>query len=160
MTSHDRYPEFKYIKISELWKNCLLSVWSWRSDSSVGAEGVSLYLSLLTQTDFLFLSCYCTQSDHRTVYLDNKATIFYKILDILLLYQYVPINECYLLTESSFCFRVTHTKATFLQRITPTAWRSSGWVVSFPICKSFKHSVGWKRIWRRYQDKTRVRVLW
>ena len=41
--------------------------------------------------------------------------------------------------------------------------------MSSPICGSFKHSVGtegidkqtnWKCIWHRYQDKTKVKVLW
>ena len=51
------------------------------------------------------------------------------------------------------------------QWITPTVGRGSGWIVSFHICGSFKHSMGteridkqtiWKCIWHRYQDKTKI----
>ena len=49
-----------------------------------------------------------------------------------------------------------------IAQITPTV-RSSWWIVSFPVCGSFKHSMGkdridkqtiWKYIWYCYQDKT------
>ena len=43
----------------------------------VGARDISASLLIDADRFFLFLSCYCMESEHRTVYLDNKAKIFY-----------------------------------------------------------------------------------
>ena len=41
---------------------------------------------------------------------------------------------------------VPNNQATLFQRIIPTGGRSSGWIVSFHICGSFKHNEGTERL--------------
>ena len=48
-----------------------------------------------------------------------------------------------------FCFWVANTQATLFQRITPTVRRISGWIMSFLVGGSFKHSVGTDKIDKR-----------
>ena len=50
------------------------------------------------------------------------------------------------MTESFSCLWVANTQATLFQRITLIVGRRFGWIVSFPICGSFKHRVGTEKI--------------
>ena len=64
MTSPDRYPEFRCIKISEFWKNCQLEVCIQRIRSYGGGGRVPLCLFI---DSYKFsLSFYFMQSEHQT----------------------------------------------------------------------------------------------
>ena len=58
-----------------------LSVVSWkqlRLNINRGGGGLFLFLFIDPYRFSVFLSCYCIHSDHWTVYLTDKATLFYK----------------------------------------------------------------------------------
>ena len=128
---------------------------------------MSLSASAHRPLQILSLSRYCMQSEHRTVYLDNKVAIFYKNIGHITV---TPIcsNKGLLIVDIEFflSLRCQH-PGNFVPTNHPTVGKSSRWIVSFPICKSFKHNVGtelidkqttWKPIWRRYKDKIKVKV--
>ena len=82
----------------------------------------------------------CMQSEQWTPsYLDNKATIsLYKYIGYIIV-KPIHFNNYLLIVNWEF----------FLT--TPTVRRSSGWIVSFPICRSFKLNVG-----REWIDKQTI----
>ena len=149
------------MKISDFWKK--LSVGSSWGQTSVGPGDVSL---CSVHRPYRF-SLSCMQSEHRSVCLNNKTTIFYKNIGHNTV---IPIhsNISVLIVDGEFFLSLScQHPGNFV--LTPTAWTSSGCIVSFPICRFFKHNVGteridkqtiWKYIRRRYQYKTKVNVPW
>ena len=119
-----RYPEFKYIKIDEFWKNSQL-VRSLHSESSVGFGGGDTCLFVSVHRSLQILS-----------------------LSLLLLYAvWTSNNKWLLIVDGEFLFfGVANTQATLFQWIIPTIRRSSWWIVSFLVCGSFKHSMGTDKI--------------
>ena len=117
-------------------------------------------------TDFLFLSCYCLQSEHLKVYSDNKATIFYKNIGCITVISTCSIKKINCWRRVLLDFELPTTHQLCSNESPGPLEKSSGWIVSFFISGSSKNvgtevidnQITWKRICHRYQDKTKIKV--
>ena len=91
------------------------------------------------------LVCYWMHSEHWTVNLDNKVTIFYKNNGYITV---TPIcsNKWLLIVDREFFLSLSRQHPGNFVSMNPLTIGSSGWIVLFLICGSFKNNVGTERI--------------